>query len=99
VYDAIERCCCQSTKQQGESRSGNVRQSPDVRSEKTAPRKIPAKAGKEKTGLVKARQKGEKKKAGLVKARQKGEKKKAGLVRARLEWWPRGADTITFQEG
>jgi hypothetical protein len=65
------------------------------------PRHVKArqKGEKKKAGLVKARQKGEKKKAGLVKARQKGEKKKAGLVRARLEWWPRGADTITFQEG
>src|SRR5207253_9493865 len=25
--------------------------------------------------------------------------KKAGLVRARLRYWPREADTITFQEG
>src|SRR3979490_3606459 len=26
-------------------------------------------------------------------------RKKAGLVRARLKYWPREADTITFQEG
>jgi hypothetical protein len=25
--------------------------------------------------------------------------KKAGLAKARLEYWPRWADTITFQEG
>jgi hypothetical protein len=49
MYDAIECRCCQSTKQQGGSRSRNIAQGRDTRSEKPNDTRDPGKREKEKS--------------------------------------------------